>query len=223
MSQVPTMPAMGVERARVVEVHAPASASGRTGSGYVVAGGLVLTGSAVVGRQGATHVRPSGTAVWYPALRVWTSATGDVALLALDDEFALPPPPGRLRWGRVEGRRPVPVTALGFAPMAGRPERWRDADQFFGHLHSAGPSLARGTLAVEASATSRVSGDGLHGAALFAGADVVGVLVAGIGPFRAMPISAVADDPSFVASLGVGAGGLDLTPISAPAGGLSIL
>ncbi len=209
---------MGVERARVVEVHS----TGRTGSGYLIGGGLVLTAGAVAAGQKATHVRPSGTAVWYPATPVWTSTTGDVALVALDDDLAVPVSPGRLRWGRAEGRRPLPVTALGFAPMAGRSERWRDAEQFFGQLHPGPPVATSGTLPVEVSSSSRASGDGLLGATLFAGAEMVGVLVAGAGPFRAMPVSALANDPSFAAALGLVTSELDLTPVSAPAGGLSM-
>ena len=204
---------MGIERARVVEVHSQTSAAGRVCSGYLIADRLVLTAGTGVGRQGSTDVRPASTAVWCSASQVWAAASGDVAILEIDDPSAVPAPPRALRWGRVSGRGPVAVAALGFPPASGKPEWFRDAEQFFGHLLP--------DAKVKASPTSRVAGEGLHGAALFAGADLVGVLIAGAEP-RAQPVSALAADPSFVEWVG-DAGRLDLTPVSSPSFGLPIL
>ena len=204
---------MGIERARVVEVHARTSATGRVCSGYLVADRLVLTAGAGAGVPGSFDVRPASTAAWCSASPVWLAASGAVAILEIDDPSAVPPPPRALRWGEVSGRGPVAVAALGFPPAAGKPEWFREAEQFFGHLLPDG--------AVTPSPASRLAGDGLTGAALFAGADLVGVLVAGTD-LRAQAVSALADDPSFVEWVG-DAGRLDLTSVSSPAFGLPIL
>jgi hypothetical protein len=207
---------VGIERARVVEVHSTSSATARVCSGYLVGDNLVLT----AGGQGPAEVRPASTAVWCPANRVWSAASGDVAILEIDDPSAAMAPPGPLRWGQVSGRRPVAVTALGFPPASLKPKWFRDAEQFFGHLLPEGGAASDESLAVEASAISRVAGDGLNGAALFAGADLVGVLVAHAGSerLRARPVSALAADPSFVERVST-TGQLDLTTVSSPAFG----
>ena len=214
---------MGIERARVVEVHSQASSTGRVCSGYLIADRLVLTAGGGGGRQGAADVRPASTAVWCSASRVWSAASGDAAILEIDDPSAVPAPPRALRWGQVAGKAPVAVAALGFPPVPGKPEWFRDAEQFFGHVLPDGDS-ADGSLTVKASATSRVAGEGLHGAALFAGADLIGVLVAEAGTerLRARAVSALAEDPSFVEWVG-DAGRLDLTTVSGSAFGLPIL
>ena len=207
---------MGIERARVVEVHSTSSATARVCSGYLFADNLVLT----AGGQGSAEVRPASTAVWCSASRVWSDASGDVAILEVDDASAARTPPGALRWGQVSGRRPLAVTALGFPPASVKPEWFREAEQFFGHLLPEGGAASEETLPVEASAISRVAGDGLNGAALFAGADLVGVLVVDDGAerLRARLVSALAADPSFVARVSR-TGRLDLTRVSSPAFG----
>ena len=189
---------MGIERARVMEVHG----QGPVGAGYLLDDCLVLTAGA--GRAPA-DVRPAGTATWLATSPVWSSRAGAV-LLELDDPAALMMPPVRPRWGRVTGRRPVAVTAMGFAP-ATAPTRWaRDPEQFFGHVVPAEsmPMTVTG---------SRPAGEGMTGAALFAGAELVGVLVAGA---RALPVSALADEPGFAGLLG-DEDGLVLADVSTPA------
>jgi hypothetical protein len=187
---------MGVERARVLEI----DAGGGVQSGYLLDDRLVLTAGA--GRAPA-RLRPAGSATWLAASPVWSSAAG-VAVLELDDPAALMMPPVRPRWGRIIGRRPVAVAAMGFTPAA--PTRWaRDAEHFFGHVV---PSEL-GSMAV----TGGQAGAGMTGAALFAGAELVGVLVA--GP-RAVPVSALAGEPGFVALVGDG-DVLVLADVSTPA------
>jgi hypothetical protein len=197
---------MGIERARVVEVHAPGSVARRVGAGYLIGERLVLTAGGLVDRSGSTAVRPAGTAVWYDAAAVWAAA--DVALLEVDDVLA---PAGTMRWGEVAGPRPLPVAAMGFEPATSRPHRYRDAGQFFGHLQP--------DLAVDASPASRLAGEGLHGAALFAGAELVGVLLATGVALRAVPVPMLAADPAFVDLVGE----LDVASVTAPATGFSIL
>lgn len=189
---------MGIERARVLEVHL----RGAVGAGYLVDDRLVLTAGA--GRAPA-EVRPAGTATWLRASPVWSSPAG-AAVLELDDPSALMMPPVPPRWGRVTGRRPVAVTAMGFAPLAA-PARWaRDPEQFFGHVVP--PAQASMTVT-----GARAAGDGMTGAALFAGAELVGVLLAGA---RAVAVSALAGEPGFAGLVG-GDGGLALADVSTPA------
>ncbi|MDQ4089344.1 MAG: hypothetical protein M3163_03450, partial [Actinomycetota bacterium] len=67
-------------------------------------------------------------------------------------------------------------------------------------------------------ATMAVTGPtdaGMTGAALFAGAELVGVVLAG---GRAVPVGTLADDPAFVDVLG----GLALVSVSTPAGAFPI-
>jgi hypothetical protein len=209
---------MGIERARVVEVHGPTSAAGRVGSGYFVDDRHVLTARSVVGRRGVTDVRPSGTVAWMSATPVWSSRSGDAALLEVDDWAELLLSAVAPRWGQVGGQRPVAVTAMAFPPADVRPDLFRDADLFFGRLTPAdGPT----PLPVTADPASRVLGSGLSGAALFSGAELVGVLL-GAGDLRAVPVAALATDPGFVRLLGNGSA-LPLTPVTTPAVAFPIL
>lgn len=190
---------MGIERARVMEVHA----GGGVTAGYLLDDRLVLTAGA--GRARA-EVRPGGTATWLAASPVWSSAAG-AALLELDEPEALMMPPAPPRWGRITGRRPVAVTAMGFPP-ATAPTRWaRDAEQFFGHVVPSESSSLQVTGA-------RPPGAGMAGAALFAGAELVGVVLAAA---RAVALSALAAEPGFAALVGGERGGLALADVSTPA------
>ena len=190
---------MGIERARVLEVHAK---GGAVGAGYLIDDRLVLT----AGAGGApAEVRPAGTATWLAASPVWSSPAGAV-VLELDDPAMLMMPPVCPRWGRITGRRPVAVMAMGFPP-AGVPTRWaRDPEQFFGHVVPAESAPMRVTAA-------RTAGDGMTGAALFAGAELIGVLLAGA---RALPVSGLAGEPGFAGLVGDEAG-LALAEVSTPA------
>lgn len=182
---------MGIERARVVELQA--------GSGYHVDGRLVLTSAGVVGRGESVEVRPSGTGTWAPATVVWR---GDAVLLEVSDRMALMPWPRPPRWGEVVGSRPVAVAALGFPPMDGR-SRWaREPERWSGRLS------ADGTVQGGAAA--------MPGAALFAGAELVGVLD---GASRAVSVGALAADAAFVDLVG----GVELVRVETPAAGFPVL
>jgi hypothetical protein len=178
---------VGIERARVMEIR-----SG--GAGYLLDDRLVLT-------AGAGAVRPAGTGTWVPASRVWTSPAG-AALLELDDPASLMMPAERMSWGRLTGRRPVAVTAMGFPPS---PSEWpQDPVRFVGHV-------APGDGAV-----TPATGAGMTGAALFAGAQLVALLLAG---GRALPVAALADDPSFLDAVG----DMHLVDVATPASAFPIL
>ena len=190
---------MGIERARVVEVGAGEGATDRAGSGYQIDGRLVLTSAGVVGRSGSVEVRPAGTGTWVPATVVWR---GGAAVLEVSDPTALMLSPRPLRWGEVVGPRPVAVAALGFPPANGSPQWARDPEQWAGWLSSDG--------AVHSDA------GGMPGAALFAGAELVGVLADGR---RAVLVTALAADPAFVGL----AGEIPLVPVETPAAGFPML
>jgi len=190
---------MGIERARVVEVHAPA---GAVGSGYVVTDRLVLTAAR---NEGTAHVRPVGMGTWVPSSVVWRSA--GVAVLELDDPSALMLSSERVPFGRVRGTRPLAVTAMGFPPSPTRPTWPRDPLQVLGHVTPGDP------LAVT---VNGVAGEGMCGAALFAGAELVGVL---LDSRCAAPVAAMAEEPAFVDLFG----GVELADVSTPAFGLPIL
>lgn len=190
---------MGIERARVMEVHPK---GGAVGAGYLIDDRLVLTAGS--GRAPA-DVRPAATATWLAASPVWSSPAGAV-LLELAEPEALMMPPVPPRWGRVTGRRAVAVTAMGFPPAAA-PTRWaRDPEQFFGHVVAAESSAMTVT-------GTRPAGAGMTGAALFAGAELVAVLLAGA---RALPVSALAGEAGFAGLVG-DEGGLALADVSTPA------
>jgi hypothetical protein len=181
---------MGIERARVMEMR-----SG--GAGYLIDDRLVLTAG-----RGAGPVRPAGAGTWVPATPVWRSS--GAALLELDDPSALMMPSEGASWGRVTGRRAVAVTAMGFPPV---PHDWpRDPERFVGHVVPGDGA----TLAVTGAGAGAMTG-----AALFAGAELVGVLLAG---GRAVPAAALADDPDFVDAVG----GLALVDVSTPASAFPI-
>jgi len=194
---------VGVERARVVEVRPSASGPGPTFAGYLIGDRLVLT----AGEAAGGAVRVAGTVTWYPAAPVWAAPAGGATILEVDEPLATP---AAMRWGAVSGARPVPVTAMGLAPAAASPHPFREAEPFFGQLRA-------GT--VEPAPASRATGEGLHGAALFAGAEVVGVIRAGRGRIGIEPAATFAADPSFANCVGPVA----LIPVRGPVGGLSIL
>lgn len=188
---------MGIERARVLEVDLGAGVH----AGYLLGDRLVLTAGAgpLPGR-----VRPAGTVTWLDASTVWSSPAG-ATLLALDDPAALMMPPAPPPLGRVTGRRPVAVVAMGFPP-APTPPRWaRDPERFSGSVVASGSAW----LAVE----GRPADSGMAGAALFAGAELVGVLVTGA---RAVAMGALAADPGFAGAMG-GGPTLVLADVSTPA------
>ncbi len=173
---------MGIERARVVEVQPGGSAPGVTGSGYQVDGRLVLTSASVVGGSGSVDVRPTGTGTWVPASVVWRR---DAAVLEVSDPSVLMASPAPVRWGTVVGPRPVAVTAMGFPAARPRPAWARDPEQWLGRLAADG--------SVEAKTA------GMAGAALFAGAELVGVLADGL---RAVPVAALAAEEAFLELVG---------------------
>lgn len=203
---------MGVARARVVEVHSPASG---VGAGYLIGDRLVLTAGRLAAGQGPTAIRQAGTATWMPASPVWVASSGDAAALEVDHPSALMLPPDGTRWGAITGTRPVAVTGMGFPPADG-PATWpRDATQLLGHV------VPGEGVQLTVRATTPV-GAGMTGAALFAGAELVGVLLGDTTRLRAVPLAALADDAAFVELFG-GGRGLALTPVSTPASGFPML
>lgn len=218
---------MGIERARVVEVHAGTSATGHVGSGYLVSDRLVLSCAGLAGRDGAAVIRPAGTATWISSSLVWRARAAGAALLEVDDPAEVMMPPGSMCWGEVTGRQPVAVTAMGFPPAGARPQGFRDPQQFIGHLLPDGVSDDGTWMPLRAHAGAGAAGEGMTGAALFAGAELVGVVLPGserrgAGGHRAVPAQALARDAGFVDLAGHGRG-LALVRVRTTSSGFPIL
>lgn len=97
---------MGVERHRIAAVG--------TGSGYLVARGLVLTAARVVTRHDRVGIRFLDDDHVHPGTPVWTSAELDAALVALPSGTGRAVDP--VRWGRLVGTAPdVPWEFAWFA------------------------------------------------------------------------------------------------------------
>ena len=210
---------MGIERSKVVEVHAQTSPAGSVGTGYVVGDRLVLTSARHVGRRGPTSLRPAGTGPWLSASTVWSSEDAGASLLEVDDLRAPGAASGAVQWGEVAGNGAIGVTASGFPPTDVRPERFRDPEPFYGRVSPGGPRAAGRRLAVSPTA-GRQPGNGMSGAALFAGAALVGVLLVDAGGLLAVPVQTLAEDAVFVSL--VAPDGLRLVPVRAPALALPI-
>ena len=145
---------------------------------------------------------------------VWAAPSG-AAVVEIENPAALMLSPERIPFGRITGRRPLAVIAMG-VPSSAAPADWpRDATQVIGHV-------VPGDAAPLSVTAKEADGSGLDGAALFAGAELVGVLLAGADRLQAVPLAAMAGDEAFVDLFG-DAGELELTPVGAPSFGLPIL
>lgn len=176
---------------RVVEVFNPARE--QRGSGYLLASGLVLTARHVVeGADGAPPVRlrrlepdadglPGQVGAWQDARVAWSGGeTLDAALLVPADagaEFRAGLPSVVL--GRVEGRAPVPVDALGF-PRAVTAAAHTDTLRLRAQVEPLSQVRAGALLLQEISPRPGEAGSwcGMSGAAVFAGDRLVGVVEA---------------------------------------------
>ena len=215
---------------RAVEVygewpnHPPDQKRWTSGSGYLIAGRLVLTAAHVVCKAGQPSLSvlvraPSGALMtaqvrWHPhdhdraGSPSSVQGGGDVALVEITDPgWVAPVWRHPVRWGRLVTTRPgQSCAAIGFPAVVATPQR-RDSHHAVGVLNP-GALVKSGLYAVEvtnppAPADAEGSGwAGMSGAALLAEDLVVGVVIqdpAGFDSRRlvTMPISAVAADPGF--------------------------
>ncbi|WP_416974151.1 hypothetical protein [Streptomyces sp. 4F14] len=204
-----------MDEARVVEVWNPAGR--KSGSGYLLGDGLVLTSCHVLDgtpRGGTVEVRQldvRGRTQWLPADVVWLPdqagpaprAEADGALLRVTDaRWALPPGPP-VRFGRVLGPAPVACVGLGFPYAARRSEDERDTMPVRGHvdpLHGMKSGLL--TVHVDTGIVPERSGwRGASGTAVLCGPHLVAVLRAekdvAPGVLDAVPVTALAELPGF--------------------------
>ena len=173
---------MGFDPARVVELY---TAGFGVGSGYAVAGRLVLTAAhAVPHVGGGCELRPVGTDGWLAGRVVWVDGPADVALVeAAAGPWA--PLTTAVRWSRVDGVEPVWAVAVGF-PWAGeRADGGRGSESAAGYVSREykGGQL---DLSVQSSAprlrepapdgSPRSAWAGMSGAGVFAGPVLVGVV-----------------------------------------------
>jgi tetratricopeptide (TPR) repeat protein len=205
---------MAVDERRVVQVFAPTGGGkGVTGSGYLIANGLVLTAWHVVeGATGPCEVRALGCAGWVVAGKpLLGDPECDAALLPVDLAAAVPPgerPPGL---GRLVTGARLACDAVGFpwaqltrddAGPRRRTERIvAELDPLSGLAPGEAPSIV--ALDVRSAAPAkRPDGSpwaGMSGSVLIAGDLVVGIVIldpARFDPDRlgALLVSSVADD-----------------------------
>lgn len=175
-----------MEWQRVVEIFG--GPRGQHGSGYLLAPGLALTARHVVDGLQATELRllepdelgfPGRVGEWQKARVLWAGADADLALLAAGAgnkfrELASPTAVGRL-----DGRAPVPVHAMGF-PRALVAPTHSDVLQLQATVNAW--SGARSDALLLDVQTTRPREDdgwkGMSGAAVFAGDRLVGVVEA---------------------------------------------
>jgi tetratricopeptide (TPR) repeat protein len=223
---------VGFDRHRVVEVFVkPAGGPGRVGSGYRVNQTAVLTAGHVVAGlpvrspaqvaagddgDGRCDLRALGEPAWTSGSVLWRGESVDVALIGLAGD-APPLPPGSPvpRWGRVDGKEPIAVSAVGFPWAQERPDGSRDSEQLFGFIAPATTvkaDLCAVTVQTGAPA-GRAGGSpwaGMSGAALFAGPFLVGMVVVDPARFEAdrvaaAPIAPLLDDAELAGLLDVSA------------------
>ncbi|MDX3385306.1 trypsin-like peptidase domain-containing protein [Streptomyces niveiscabiei] len=198
------------------------------GSGYLVAPRLVLTARhALIDRTTGRfwpktkvyvgHER-DGERITTSAERLWVHPEGlDIALLRLDEEIDLP---GPVRWGRPEGRAPLPYEGLGY-PWASRNGDLREPEHLRGFLPVLSGGKDRYVLDQTPAPAPREGGNawgGASGAAIFCGGHLVCVVTEedqayGARRLIAVPVSSFATDGTFTEHLG---GCPQLAQIGAP-------
>lgn len=206
-----------LDRARVVELYLPAVGSAReggaVGTGYLLAGSLVLTAAHVVGAVGKDgKARPLGEPDWLAARVVWRGRSCDAALLELDTPS---PATGPIRFGRAMAGTRAPCQGVGFPAAQSRRGTSgviRDTEGIDGRLRPMS-GLKAGLLTIDLDASvpttdgsGRSPWAGMSGAALFSGPLLVGVVCVdpahyGTNRLVAVPMSLIAAEPEFRALL----------------------
>ncbi|GAQ53099.1 trypsin-like peptidase domain-containing protein [Streptomyces acidiscabies] len=198
------------------------------GSGYLIAPRLVLTARHVLIDRATTKFWPKinvyvgherdGEQIKTSAQRLWEHPSGlDIALLQLAEEIDLPDP---VRWGRPEGRAPLPYEGLGY-PWASKNGQLRAPEHLRGFLPVLSGGKDRYVLDQTPAPAPRVGGNawgGASGAAIFCGDHLVCVVTEedqayGARRLIAVPVSSFATDDTFTAHIGARP---QLAPIGAP-------
>lgn len=195
---------MGVDESRVAEITVGARL---TGSGYLVANGLVLTAQHVVGLNSTNSdrlaVRFTDEDDWIACAVRWRSSERlDAALLEITDERWLR---GRrhvsTRWGTLAGRDTVECTVTGFPQFAQRRTGLRDIELLTGRIEPMQGSATSGWII--RGVPDNVPGggplDGITGAPVFVDDLMIGVVSAlgADGRLRAARTTQLARDDEF--------------------------
>ncbi|MBG0568543.1 trypsin-like peptidase domain-containing protein [Actinoplanes aureus] len=180
---------------------------GRSGSGYVLAPGLVLTAAHVLADGHDISVRPLGTAAWVDAEVVWRGS-GDVDAVLLRTREVLPGDPA-LRFGRAGSREQIACRATGFPAAAVLPDGVRDSDTFCGQTVP-GAGVKDGRLVIESAGGPRdLAGSaspwaGISGAAVFSAPEsfLLGIVEKTPASYpnnrlKVLPAGVLLEDPSF--------------------------
>jgi tetratricopeptide (TPR) repeat protein len=188
------------------------------GSGYLVAPGRVLTAKHVLvpderipqlGLPCQIRVWPCGPAEdWIDGSVRWLHPTRDVAVVAVD---ALGSGLTAVEWGQVTGQFPVEWTAIGY-PIASLNEDDRVEEAAYGRLApTSAASIGGLVLTVESRAPGEDVGvqsgwEGLSGAAVFSGSQVVGIVTADPGHWKksltGLRTTHIVDQPELADHLG---------------------
>jgi Tetratricopeptide repeat len=225
---------MGIAFDRVVDVraHRPDGTTAM-GSGYLVAGRLVLTAAHVVfgddGVAGSVTLRPMGTQRPLRGRVVWPPEHGpvDAAVVQITEADWRPPRLGPLRWGRLTGQAGrIGCEAMGFPRVLREPDGTRESEQLDGHLNPGSRLVGRRyDLHVDSSAPAVPTDPeapspwaGLSGAGLCAGELLIGVVVIDTPGFAerrltAVPVFELAADPGFQALLAEHGGTLEVESV----------
>jgi NACHT domain len=205
-----------MDKERVTEVFAESGETRTYGSGYFVTDALVLTAGHIVDpvMRGTCQVRSLDDSDWRSARVVWRGESCDAALLEVEGFAGQSRQAGRVRLGRLVAEWRAPCQALGF-PLAQRGSGGRrDTEEIRGEI----APLTRtkyGSLTVHISGSVPLPGAsgqspwaGMSGAALFSGPLLVGVVTVdpahfGTDRLEAVPVSAMAAEPTFCTLLTV--------------------
>jgi hypothetical protein len=171
---------------RVVEIHG--GPRGQHGSGYLLAPGLALTARHVVDDLDAIELRrlepdalgfPGRVGAWQAARVAWRSPDADLALLAAAKGNTFWSDAGPAMLGRLDGRAPVRVHAMGFPRALVEPTH-SDVLQFEASVNAWSGARSE-SLLLDVQSTRPAEDDGwkgMSGAAVFAGDRLVGVVEA---------------------------------------------
>ncbi|AEM88595.1 tetratricopeptide repeat protein [Streptomyces violaceusniger] len=187
----------------------------RPGSGYAIAGRLVLTSAHVSPEPGGTVrvFRPGREETWCGTV-VWRGTPGgrdDAALVSMDPAWAGPRQP--VRWGRTVTHRPgTPCETWGAANLVQRPGRAVDTVQLSGTLNPGDRFVGNRYVMSLAQHPPAPTGEGdspwggMSGAALFCGDLLAGVIASdpagrAHAHLEAVPAYVLTHDPGFHAAL----------------------
>jgi len=171
---------------RVIEIHG--GPRGQHGTGYLLAPGLALTARHVVDGLKATELRlleadelgfPGRVGAWQKARVAWTSADTDLALLAAAKGKPFRELAAATTVGRLDGRAPVRVHAMGFPRALVEPTH-SDVLQLQASVNAWSGARSEALL-LDVQTTRPAEDDGwkgMSGAAVFAGDRLVGVVEA---------------------------------------------